>query len=368
MKSYLSMSIVILSFVLAVAILSIKTRGKIWLAYTMFFYACYSLLRWGFFTNNQFIIVYLPIFIFPIGFFAGSALLFYSERVLYKTSQRKITFHLIIPLFALISHILLFIFQPDKMNISSIINQVGFHRTYTIILAAAAVFYLLFLFIITFRGIIHYHKSFKENYSNDLIRSVRWLIYFSLTNMVIIIVKGSVIVVFISQNKGIPFAVAEDYILLFLLIGFIYYLITKPEMLPLESCSTGKSKDKYSKMNLPEKDRVLYAKQLEQYMIQNKAYLEENISIPEISKALDIPQHHLSMTINISFQQNFYSYVNQFRVNHAEGLLKDPKEKAETILMIAYSSGFQSKTSFNKAFKDSNNMTPSEYRRIHLSL
>ena len=46
---------------------------------------------------------------------------------------------------------------------------------------------------------------------------------------------------------------------------------------------------------------------------------------------------------------------------------KDPEERKESILMIAYNSGFQSKTSFNKAFKSFNGMTPTEYRKYHIS-
>lgn len=73
------------------------------------------------------------------------------------------------------------------------------------------------------------------------------------------------------------------------------------------------------------------------------------------------------MTINIEFQQNFYNYVNQHRIKYAENMLKDPEESEESILMIAYNSGFQSKTSFNKAFKSINGLTPSEYRKHHFN-
>ena len=72
------------------------------------------------------------------------------------------------------------------------------------------------------------------------------------------------------------------------------------------------------------------------------------------------------MTINIEFNQNFYNYINSHRIRYAEGLLKDPEQKDENILMIAFHSGFQSKTSFNKAFKSLNNMTPSEFRKSNL--
>ena len=126
-----------------------------------------------------------------------------------------------------------------------------------------------------------------------------------------------------------------------------------------------KAGEKYAKVNLPEETRIKYAKKLEDYMNQEQAFLEENISIHKISETLDIPPHHLSMTINIEFEQNFYNYVNRYRIKYAEKLLKQSVESEEPILMIAYRSGFQSKTAFNKVFKSFTGMTPSKYRKNH---
>ena len=127
-----------------------------------------------------------------------------------------------------------------------------------------------------------------------------------------------------------------------------------------------KADDKYSKVSLPDEMRIKYAKALEDYMNQTQTFLKESLSVRQVSEELDIPPHHLSMTINIEFQQNFYNYVNSYRVRYAEKLLNDPKEYKASILNIAYRSGFKSKTSFNRAFKSLNGSTPSEYRKILL--
>jgi CheY-like chemotaxis protein/AraC-like DNA-binding protein len=128
-----------------------------------------------------------------------------------------------------------------------------------------------------------------------------------------------------------------------------------------------KSDEKYAKVNLPEKKRLAYAKRLDDYMVKEKAFLAESISVRQVSDALDIAPHHISMTINIECRQNFYNYVNSYRIKFAEELLRDPEEKDEQIIGIAYRSGFQSKTSFNKVFKALNNMTPTQYRKEHAS-
>ena len=129
-----------------------------------------------------------------------------------------------------------------------------------------------------------------------------------------------------------------------------------------------KAGQKYLKINLPDETRIEYAKKLEDYMLQKQAFRrDDDFSIATVSEKLNIPAHHLSITINIEFDQNFYTYVNNHRIRYAEGLLKDPEKNKESILMIASLSGFQSKSSFNKAFKSLVDMTPSEYRKVHAS-
>ena len=128
-----------------------------------------------------------------------------------------------------------------------------------------------------------------------------------------------------------------------------------------------KAGEQYAKVNLPDETRIKYAKTLEDYMDKEQAFLEEDLSVLLISKELDISPHHLSMTINIEFGQNFYNYVNRHRIRYAEKLLSAPQESEESILMIVYRSGFQSKTAFNKAFKSLTGTTPSEYRKVNSS-
>ena len=129
-----------------------------------------------------------------------------------------------------------------------------------------------------------------------------------------------------------------------------------------------KAGKKYSKVNLPDETRIEYAKKLEAFMLEEQAFRNDDISIATVSEELNIPAHHLSITINIEFQQNFYNYVNNHRIRYAEKLLKDPVNNKESILMIASLSGFQSKSSFNKAFKSLIDMTPTEYRKLQATI
>jgi YesN/AraC family two-component response regulator len=105
---------------------------------------------------------------------------------------------------------------------------------------------------------------------------------------------------------------------------------------------------------------------LNSFMTESEPYLEPTLSIYDLSKQLNIPAKDLSLLINHNLNQHFFDYVNGFRISKAMEMLKDPLKKELTVLEILYEVGFNSKSSFNTAFKKVTHLTPTEYRRKHL--
>ncbi|MEO0902667.1 MAG: helix-turn-helix domain-containing protein, partial [Bacteroidota bacterium] len=70
----------------------------------------------------------------------------------------------------------------------------------------------------------------------------------------------------------------------------------------------------------------------------------------------------LSILINHKMGQHFFDFVNSYRIQSAVDILKDPTKKKVTILEILYEVGFNSKSSFNTAFKKHTGHTPTTYR------
>jgi len=91
-----------------------------------------------------------------------------------------------------------------------------------------------------------------------------------------------------------------------------------------------------------------------------RVYLHEAISLAIFAQELDLEPHNLSRFLNIHLHTTFTRLINSYRVNTAKTLLTS--HPSDTILAIAFSSGFNSKASFNRIFKRSTGMTPSEYR------
>jgi AraC-like DNA-binding protein len=107
---------------------------------------------------------------------------------------------------------------------------------------------------------------------------------------------------------------------------------------------------------------------LDAFMIEHKPFLDASLTLYDLSEQIDIPSKDLSLLINRDLNQHFFDFVNGYRIRMAMDILKDPAKKAFTVLEILYEVGFNSKSSFNTAFKKHNNLTPTEYRKKHLSI
>jgi AraC-like DNA-binding protein len=101
---------------------------------------------------------------------------------------------------------------------------------------------------------------------------------------------------------------------------------------------------------------------LEKIMSESKPFFNSELRLPELAKLINITPQILSQIINTQFGQNFYDYINTYRVNEAKILLLDKKYDNKTILSIAYDVGFSSKATFNRAFKKQTGLTPTEYK------
>ena len=67
--------------------------------------------------------------------------------------------------------------------------------------------------------------------------------------------------------------------------------------------------------------------------------------------------------INHKLNKHFFDLINEYRIEKAMQILQNPKESHLTILEILYAVGFNSKSSFNTAFKNYTGLTPTEYRK-----
>jgi AraC-like DNA-binding protein len=119
---------------------------------------------------------------------------------------------------------------------------------------------------------------------------------------------------------------------------------------------------KYSRSPLNEDEKQLIVDKLNALMLHDKAFRDNLVSLPSVSRRLSVPPHHLSQVINEKLGQSFFEMIADYRIRDAARILKDPQQSHVTIEEISEEVGYNSKSAFNKAFKQIMGKTPSEYR------
>lgn len=121
--------------------------------------------------------------------------------------------------------------------------------------------------------------------------------------------------------------------------------------------------DKYKNSGLSiEKSLELFTA-LEDFMQKSKPYQNPELTLFSLAKQLSIHPNHLSQIINQHHKQNFFDYVNEYRVKDVKEALLSGKYDNHSLLGVAFECGFNSKASFNRAFKKNAGVTPSEFRK-----
>jgi AraC-like DNA-binding protein len=106
-------------------------------------------------------------------------------------------------------------------------------------------------------------------------------------------------------------------------------------------------------------------KKLEDLFLTKKPYLEPNLTLPKLAEMMQMTTHELSGLINNGFQKNFYHFINGYRIEECKRILENSDDESVNMLGIAYDSGFNSKTTFNTAFKAYTGVSPTEYNKLN---
>lgn len=232
-----------------------------------------------------------------------------------------------------------------------------------------SIVYILYT-IITLKK--YYHRI--ENYYSDLEKmSLNWLM--KITSLAFFSLAFWCLSFWLAHMNITPrnhTGMAWNNILLIIIIFITaYHVINQPEIFKKniemshevddeEEVQAGA--EKYARQNIDEKMQDDYLALLTAYMDEHKPYLDENITIKDLADGVKIPSHHLSIVINNRLNKNFYTFINEYRIKEAAGILDDPENSEASIIAIAFKSGFNSKSTFNSVFKKIKGQTPSEYR------
>ncbi len=110
-------------------------------------------------------------------------------------------------------------------------------------------------------------------------------------------------------------------------------------------------------------DNSILFKEISKVVIDDKLYLESDLSLSKLGELLGQSTQKTSLVINQYAKRNFNDFINYYRIQDAKKILLDKNNEKFTISSIAFDTGFSSLSSFNSAFKKFEEMTPSSYRK-----
>ena len=136
--------------------------------------------------------------------------------------------------------------------------------------------------------------------------------------------------------------------------------LSSPETLPktVAACETTLTDDGGA---LDPKTRSELLKVVRQHMQEHKVYLDNQLTLSRLAETVGLSNHHLSEVLNQHEGNNFYHFVNEYRINYICERLKHDHEVK--FLDLAMSAGFSSKSTFNAVFKQFVKLTPTQYRK-----
>jgi AraC-like DNA-binding protein len=232
--------------------------------------------------------------------------------------------------------------------------SIQFWIVYNIILFSQ----LLFYFLADIRILKYYRQEIRQQYSSISHINLSWL---SFILYAFIIAWLSSILSFLSRNYFWRTYDQIQFVNFFAFFCFFNYIFYKGLSQP-EIFSGIEEKPKYVSSRLTDTEAETYLSALDAYMAKDKPYLNPTLTLKELALQINISPRYLSQIINEYTHQNFYDYISRYRIEEAKRLFSDDSA-GKTVLEILYEVGFNSKSSFNTAFKKFTGITPSQFKK-----
>ena len=376
--NFISLIIVFISWILILFLLSAKTKNRlsnyILVAFLLVFAQDSSGLFASFFIYPKY--PGLGLLINSTVFLKMPLLYLYLLSVIY--SDFKLTKKLLWHLIPFVLNFIIFLpryYLADFDAKWAFLNTEDYYRIPEIILSYTLVHLQIVLYgLLSFLLIKKYKRLLLENFSNASLFNYNWLF-----QLVGIIMLSALIATLKNIFKFIHVDEAYKYTYFataMVTLGLISWMVLKalhnPEIFRginsdlqlIKNFNPGDlRKQTGEQKEVTETDEIA---SLKRYMDNNEPFLDPSLSVEELATQVNMPTKELSFLINHDLNQHFFDFVNSYRIQKAKKILENQEKSNLTILEILYEVGFNSKSSFNTAFKRHTDTTPTEYRKNNL--
>ncbi|ATL42245.1 AraC family transcriptional regulator [Elizabethkingia sp. HX WHF] len=255
--------------------------------------------------------------------------------------------------------------RPAKIKFINSMNDMPLLQFFLFLFEALFQVY----FIASFLAIRKAKKVYLENYTNPNISALNALYKITILYYVlhfIVLIRWLVTYIFGVGEIRAWIVTLDGFAFLFCTCWYLFVALNNPEFFrgvnsDLKPITEVVPKQK--NMPLLVDGRNKEVEFLKDFMKEKEPYLDSSLTIQDLAEQVEMPVKDLSTLINLYMDKHFFDFVNEYRIEKAMQILKDPSQKELTVLEILYQVGFNSKSSFNTSFKKYTGKTPTDYRK-----
>lgn len=355
-------SLILLTFITLVNPLKVNKKANYWFGFFLFLWSTFWLEEIAQLTNIEKLMDSLSIPVHFIRFF--TPIVFYFSVVFFTRLNFIFRLKDLKYLIAPVVYFAVLLYQQSL----AIEDQLVVDYVLLGLILGQVMFYTF----LSYHEIRKHQKKILSFSSNTLEIDLNWLEY-----IIFSVILLSLVITFynIFFNSILLDAFINGFLLIFVLI-VAYNSLKQKEIFPLDDSqrkeiiliNEEEQPGELKRKILPDDDLIKFKLKISELMNDQKPYLDSELNLIKLAELIKISPHQLSYIINAGFNENFFQYINKYRVQKAKELLLNEAMNKLSILGIAFESGFNSKTSFNTTFKKITGQTPSEFKKTSSSL
>lgn len=340
---------------------------SVWLIFLGLYVFVYAFVPVHFFLGKPWLIN----FYIALLFLNGPLLFLYVKAITNQAEKlNKATFWHLLPFITFVAYLNLFedasgVFSGTESAHEA--TNIELPLPYFLFLILLALSVPLYIYL-SVRMLLRHKKIVADNFSDIENRTLTWL-----RNLIVTLGIAWIVLVAIIFIHHVLHLFSDSFCINGLFLTLTAFMVTtgsygfnQPRIFSSQGSNVSEVLDErdkpYAGSSLKEEDKQQYLASFIDYIDNKRPYLNNELTLNRLALEVNIPLHYLSQIINEHFNQNFFDFINHFRVNEFISRLTEPKYSNYSLLAIAFDCGFNSKTTFNRYFKKATGLTPTQYK------
>ena len=318
--------------------------------------------------------LYLTNFSESLNFAFAPLFYLYIRSSLNPETRRKEWVHFI-PLFLWTFYMVFQFIQPDEMKYNSFVQTKHPDWDYLTVETAVSddplgirvfVNQLMLIQLVTYisLAIITLLRKFREA-KQPLFRTGNLQLRVLRNSAIHILVLLTIMVItklYFGMRSDVGGYLVASYVS-FMIYSTSYQILNRSDFFDRPGSFLSFPEVKYRKSSLTEQDKEMIIKKIKHEMEANSFFTNNLASLSGLARQIGESSHHVSQVINEKMNMNFFEMLAFYRVEHAKKLIRNDRDGKITVEELAELVGYNSKSSFNSAFRKYTSKTPSEFRK-----